>query len=83
MFSAIDGSLTDTKYLGQRGTGSTDNEGVLHILQISRIGAIPSDRLVSYFGRSIGEVSYSFIYMQPMYSTFSADWADIDRYVQT
>ena len=38
---------------GQSGPVSNGNEGVLHIPQISRAGASPSDSLVSYPGYKI------------------------------
>ena len=34
----------------QRGPGSNGNEGVIHIPQISKAGALPSDCLMSYPG---------------------------------
>ena len=40
---SIEGILTGTTTLGQSGSGSNDNEGVLHTPQISRIGTSPSD----------------------------------------
>ena len=43
----IDRILSDATTLGQSGPGSNRNEGVLHILQKSKIGASPSDSLVS------------------------------------
>ena len=41
-------TLTGTTTLGQSEPGSNGNEGVLHITQISRTRASPSDYLVSY-----------------------------------
>ena len=38
------------------GPGSNGNKGVLHIFQISKGGASPSDELTSYLGHSFGEV---------------------------
>ena len=44
----MDRTLSGTTTLGQNGPGSNDNEGVLHIPQISKTDASPSDGLVSY-----------------------------------
>ena len=41
----IDETLTGTITLGQRVAGSKGNQGVLHIPQISKIGASPSDAI--------------------------------------
>ena len=44
-------SLSGATIPGKSGTGSNGNEGVLHILQISRItGISPSDCIVLNFG---------------------------------
>ena len=43
--------------MGQSGSGGNGNEGVLHILQISKTGASPPDGLMSYPEHSLG-VSY-------------------------
>ena len=54
--------------LGQSGSESDGNEGVLHIQQSSSITeASPSNFLVSYPGHSLGE-SYPSIEMQSVYS---------------
>ena len=45
---SIDRILSGATTLGQSGPGSNCNEGVLHILQSSKIGASPSDCLLSY-----------------------------------
>ena len=37
----------------QKGLGSNDNEGVLHIPQISKARALPSDGFISYPGRTV------------------------------
>ena len=44
----IDRTLSHVTTLGQSGHGSNGNEGVLHIPQIFKIGALPSDGLISY-----------------------------------
>ena len=54
---------------------SNDNEGVLHIHQISRTGASPSDGLVSYLGHSLEEGSYPSAEMQLAYFMAPVDWA--------
>ena len=41
----IDGTLTGTTTPGQSGPGSNGGEWVLHILQTSRNGTSPSDRV--------------------------------------
>ena len=46
----IDGTLTGITTLGQSGLGSNFNEGVFHIPQSSRTGALWSDSLVLYTG---------------------------------
>ena len=46
----IDGTKSVATPLVQRGPGSNDNEGVLHVPQSSKIGALPSDGLLSYPG---------------------------------
>ena len=53
---------------------SNSNEGVLHIPQISKAGASPSDGLMSYPSNSLGK-SYPSAEMQSVYSTVLADWA--------
>ena len=50
--------LTDRTLLGattpdQSELGSDGNEGVIHIFQISKAGASPSDGLMSYAGHSL------------------------------
>ena len=44
----IDRTLSDATTLGQSVPGSNINEVVLHILQITKAGASPSDCLMSY-----------------------------------
>ena len=41
LFDPLDGTLTDTTTLGQSGSGSNANKGVLHISQCSRTVASP------------------------------------------
>ena len=73
----IDWILTGVTSPGQSGLGSNGNEGVLQILQSSRITeASPSDILMLYPGHSLGG-SYPSAKMQLVYSTAPADWADI------
>ena len=52
----IDRTLSGATTPGQSGLGSEGNEGVLHIPQISKAGASPSDGLMSYPGHSLGGV---------------------------
>ena len=52
-----DRSLSGATTMGQGGSGSDGNEGVLHIPQSSGItGASPSDVLMPYLGHSLGRV---------------------------
>ena len=60
---------------GQSEPASNDNEGILHILQISRTGALPSEGLVLYLGHSLGVRSYPSAEMRSVYSAPPADWA--------
>ena len=49
---SIDRTLSSATTPGQSGPGSNGNEGVLHIPQISKAEAPPSDGLMSYPGHS-------------------------------
>ena len=49
-------------------SGSIGNERVLYIPQNSRIGATPSDCLISYAGHSFGVESYPSAKMQSVYA---------------
>ena len=49
-----DRTLSGATTLGQSGLENDDNEGVLHIPQISKAGASPSDCLMSYLEHSLG-----------------------------
>ncbi len=61
--------------LGQSGSGSNGNEGVLHIPQSSTINeASLSDCLVLYPGNSLGE-SYPSVELQSVYSAAPVEWA--------
>ena len=51
-----DGTLTGTTSLGQDGPGSNGNEGILPILQSSRIVTLPSNDIASYSRYSMGGV---------------------------
>ena len=64
----IDWTQLGATTLGLSGPGSDGNEGVLHIFGIS-----PSDCLVSYPGQS----SYPSAELQLVYSTTTANWANI------
>ena len=71
----IDRTLSGVTTLGQSGSGSDGNEGVLCILQsFSITAASSSDCLVSYPGHSLREF-YPSAEMQSVYSTASPDWA--------
>ena len=50
---SIERALSGATIPGQSGPGSDDNEGVLHIPQSSRTGALPSDCLVFYPGHML------------------------------
>ena len=52
------------------------NEGVLHIHQSCRSGALQSNGLVSYPLVFLGGGVYCSADMQSVYSTFLADWAE-------
>ena len=68
----IDRTLSGATTLGQSGPGSDGNEGgTLHSWSSSMIGTSPSDCLVSYPGRFLGE-SYPSAEMQSMYSAAPA-----------
>ena len=70
----IDTTLSGTITLGESGSGSDGNEGVLHIPQsFSIIGALPSDCLMSYPRHSLKDF-YPSAEMQSVYSTATADW---------
>ena len=51
-----DRTLSGATKWGQSGPGSDGNEGLLHIPQISKVGASPSDCLMSYQGHWLGAV---------------------------
>ena len=70
----IDRTLTGVTIPGQSETGSNVNVRKLKISQMSRTGASPSDSLVSYPGKLLGE-SYPSAEKQSVYSTDPADWA--------
>ena len=73
-------TLTGTITPGQNEPGSNGNEGVLYILFYSRIGASPSDSLMSYPGYSLGWWgSYATAEMKSMYSTGPANKAGLYR----
>ena len=48
-----DNTLSGATTPGQSGPGSNGSEGVLHIPQISKARALPSDGLMSYPGHSL------------------------------
>ena len=52
-FWPIDRTLSGATTTGQSGLESIDNEGVLHIPQISKVGASPSNGLMSIPGYSL------------------------------
>ena len=57
---------------------SNGNEGVLHISQISEVGASPSVSLMSYPGHLLGKFHPS-AEMQSVYSTAPANWASLGQ----
>ena len=66
-------TLWGATILGQSRPGSNGNEGVLHIPQISKAGAMPSDGLMSYPEHLLtGGESYPTAEIQSVYSTASA-----------
>ena len=74
----MDRTLSGATTPGQSGPGSNGNERVLHISQISKAQALPSDCLMSYLEHSLGEGgSYSSSEMQSVYSTDPTDWVYI------
>ena len=50
----IDRTQSVTTTLGQSGPGNNGDERVVHIPQISKVGALLSDILMSYLGHSLG-----------------------------
>ena len=70
---SIGRTLSSATTPDQSGPGS--NEGVLNIPQISKVGALPSDGLMSYPGHSLNRWSYPLAEKQSAYSTATADWA--------
>ena len=73
----IDKTLSVATIPRQSGPGSNGNERVLHIPQISKDGASPSDYLMSYTGYSLGDGSYFSVEMQSVYFIALADWENI------
>ena len=72
--SPIDRILSGATTLGQSVPGSNGIEGILYILQSSKIGALPLDCLVLYPGYSLGgERSYPSAEIHSMYSTAPAN----------
>ena len=59
------------------GPGSNGNERALHILQIFKVGASPSDCLMSYPGHLLGGGAHSSAEIQSLYSTAPANWTEI------
>ena len=54
----IDKTLSGATNPGQSEPGSNGNEGVLHISQISKSGASPSDGFMSYPGHANNKVEF-------------------------
>ena len=71
----IDWTFLGATTLGQSGPTSNGNEGVLHILQSTKVGALPSDCLMSYPGLLLLG-SYLSAEMQSIYFTAPVDWAN-------
>ena len=72
---SIDRTLSGTTTSGQSGPGSNGNEGVLHVPQSFKIGALPSNFLMSYPRYLLGRGSYLSVEMQLVYSIALANWA--------
>ena len=72
----IDRTLLEATAPGQIGPGSDGNEGVHHIPQRFKTGALPSDGFLSNSGYSLGEGSYPSAEMSSVYSTAPVDWTD-------
>ena len=53
----IDWTLSGATTLGQSEPGRNGNKGILHILQVSKTGALLSDCLMSYPGRSLVDLT--------------------------
>ena len=66
-------TLSVATTLDQSGPGSNGNERVLHISQISKVTASPSDGLMPYPGHSLKEEAYTSAEMQSEYSTAPDD----------
>ena len=74
-FYFIDRAPTGVTTPGQSGPGSNGNEGVLHIPQIFKAEASPSDCFMSYPRQLLGGF-YPSTEMQSVYSTAPVDWAE-------
>ena len=70
----IDRALSGATIPGQSGPGSNVNEGVLHIPQISKAGASPSDCLELYPDTLWGSSPSAEI--QSVYSTALPEWVE-------
>ena len=73
---SIDKTLSGANTPSQSEPGSNGNERVLHIPQISKAGASPSDGFISYPGHLLG-CSYPSVEMPLVYSTALPDWVHI------
>ena len=73
----IDKFLPGANTLGQSKPGTNGNEGVLHIPQSSKAGALPSDSLMSYSEHLLEGESCPSVEMQSVYSTDPTDWARV------
>ena len=71
-------TLPGTTTPGQGRPGSDGNEGVLHIIRISKAGPLPSD-LVSSLEHSLERGSYPSAEMQSTYFIAPTNWATHGR----
>ena len=77
----MDGTLTRTTTPHYNRPGTKGDEGVLHILQTNKTGALPSNGLLSYPGPS-SERSYSSSEMQSVSSTAPTDWLRFSKFFE-
>ena len=71
----IDRTLSGVTTPDQSELGNNGSEGVIHIPQISKAGAVPLDYLIAYPRHSMEGRSYPSAEKQLVYFSATADWA--------